>query len=215
MNPLRIMLVALPLLAASVHAGAQVRQDGVLVRKGLLGSHLDADAFQTSHLSELKGAHRVAIAVFNVAFPNRNHYTAKTGGTRSIGAFRFGSSSKSVMDTSITGVDQATRQRIADKAYRAFVDQLTAAGYEVVDQATFAGLAPERATWTAKPNFAEGRMAAMSRQQACRSISCPATPLSATPAVCSGSNSWRLPLRSIGRKRISAHRISPTKPTSA
>jgi hypothetical protein len=61
------------------------------------------------------------------------------------------------MDTSLKGVDPATRQRIADQAYADFVARLKAAGYEVVDQAEFNRLAPERATWKAQPNFGEGR----------------------------------------------------------
>ena len=139
------------ILAVSMPAMAQRRIEGVLARSG------DADAFQLAHGSELKGAHRVAISVFNVAFPNRNHYTAVASGSHS-GAFgTFGSSSKSVMDTTITGVDPATRQRIADRAYASFVAQLQAAGYEVVDQAEFARLAPERQGWTAQRPFAEGR----------------------------------------------------------
>jgi hypothetical protein len=99
----------------------------------------------------------VAISVFNVEFPNSNHYTAKSSGSRGLALGRFSSTSKSTMDTTLRGVDRATRQRIADKAYAAFVADLTQAGYEVVDQTTFARLAPERATWTAAPNFAEGR----------------------------------------------------------
>lgn len=153
----RVFASALTALIAVTPAVAQVRVDGALVRRGFMGQTVQPDAFQVAHASEFKGAHRVAISVFNVAFPNTNHYTATTGGSHS-GAFgQFSSSSKSTMDTSLTGVDQATRQRIADQAYAAFVARLTAAGYEVVDQPTFAQLAPERATWTARPNFSEGR----------------------------------------------------------
>lgn len=148
---------ALLVLMAASPALAQVRQDGVLVRKGMLGQIVEPDAFQVAHTVELKGAHRVAISVFNVAFPDRNHYTAKASGSHS-GAFaQFSSSSESVMDTSLKGVDRATRQRIADAAYASFVSQLREAGYEVVDQQAFAKLAPERQTWTAQPNFAQGR----------------------------------------------------------
>jgi hypothetical protein len=155
----RLWSALLALMVASP-ALAQVREDGVLVRKGVLGQTVAPDAFQVAHPVELKGAHRVAIAVFNVAFPDRNHYTAKSSGSHSGALARFSTSSQSVMDTSLKGVDQATRQRIADAAYASFVSQLRTAGYEVVDQQAFSRLAPERQTWTAQPNFSQGRFGA-------------------------------------------------------
>jgi len=54
-------------------------------------------------------------------------------------------------------VDQATQQRIADKAYAVFVQQLAAAGYDVVEPAELARLTPEYATWEPLPNFTQGR----------------------------------------------------------
>jgi len=61
------------------------------------------------------------------------------------------------MDTVMTGVDQATQQRIADKAYAVFVQQLIAAGYDLVEPAELARLTPEYATWQPLPNFTQGR----------------------------------------------------------
>ena len=140
------------LLAAAVAqpAPAQVRDNGVLVQRGFLGQKLLPNEFQIIHASEFKGAHRVAIAVFNVAFPSHNHFTAKTSGTHS-GMFGMSSRAASTMDTTLSGVDRATQQRIADRAYAAFVAQLTAAGYDVVDQNELHRLAPELATWTPEP----------------------------------------------------------------
>ena len=60
----------------------------------------------------------------------------------------------------MTGVDKATQQRITDKAYALFVSTLTAAGFEVVDQAELAKLAPEFAKWESSPNFSVGRYGA-------------------------------------------------------
>ncbi len=73
--------------------------------------------------------------MFDVAFPHENHFTAYTRGHNSL----FSSAAKASMRTTMTGVDQATQQRITDKAYALFVAQLTEAGYEVVDQATDEG----------------------------------------------------------------------------
>ena len=59
---------------------AQQRDNGAIVTKGLLGQKVTPDDFQIIHASEFKSAHRVAIAVFNDAFPNTNHFTARTNG---------------------------------------------------------------------------------------------------------------------------------------
>ena len=145
------MVLTLGLALAGASAPAQVRENGVLVQRGFLGQKLQPNEFQIVHGSEFKGAHRVAISVFNVAFPSHNHFTAKTTGSHS-GMFGMSSRAASTMDTTLSGVDRATQQRIADRAYAAFVAQLTAAGYEVVDQAELHRLAPELATWAPEPS---------------------------------------------------------------
>jgi hypothetical protein len=148
-----VITTALTVLSMPV-AYAEIRVDGMFMKKNFLG-HLEkpSDEFQIVHGSEFKGAHKVAISVFDVAFPHENHFTATSRGSNSM----FSKASNSGMKTTLTGIDQATQQRITDKAYATFVAQLTAAGYEVVDQATLANAAPEFATWEKLPNFTEGR----------------------------------------------------------
>lgn len=140
-------------LAAPV--AAQERVKGALVERGFLHQQIQPDAIKVFHGSEFKGAHRVAISVFSVAFPNENHFfaAARGGGLGSL----MGGGAKASMDTSLSGVDHATRQRIADKAYAAFVTQLIAAGYEIVEAPELAAAAPEYASWPAVPNYSTGR----------------------------------------------------------
>ena len=135
-----------------VATAAQVRDMGAIQQQGFLGRTVAPDEFKVFHDSEFKGAHKVAISVFNVAFPDENHFTAPSSGRP--GLF---SRSGPVLRTTLSGVDTATRQRITNKAYALFVRQLTAAGYEVVDQAELARLAPEFATWTSLPNYSQGK----------------------------------------------------------
>ncbi|MEO8743621.1 MAG: hypothetical protein ABI365_10580 [Lysobacteraceae bacterium] len=134
-------------------ASAQERVNGVIERHGFLGRTIEPDEFQVFHPKEFQATHKVAISVFNVAFPRENHFSANTKGSNSM----FSHAAKASMHTTMTGVDQATQQRIADRAYALFVAQLKDAGYEVVDQAGLAQAAPEYATWAALPNFSEGR----------------------------------------------------------
>ena len=123
--------------------------------------------FHIVHSDGFKGApKRIAISVFNVAFPNQKFQSAETKRTTSWGSLSaLGTAMKNTLTeqksaaqhTQLDGIDQATRQRITDAAYADFVAQLTAAGYEVIGAGDLAALTPEYATWTAQPNFAEGR----------------------------------------------------------
>jgi hypothetical protein len=135
-------------------AAAQARVDGAIQQHGWLGQTVSPDEIKVFHGSEFKGAHRVAISVFDVAFPSENHFTANTRAHGMLG------SARASLRTTMTGVDAATQQRITDRAYAQFVAQLTAAGYEVVDQRQLATLAPEFATWASLPNFSQGRFGA-------------------------------------------------------
>lgn len=149
--------VALSLAATASITGSasgQVRNDGALVQHNAFGRAVVGDEVKVEHGSEFKGAHKVAISVFDVAFPDQNHFTANIHGNMFHGA------ASSSMSTSLHGIDRATQQRIADKAYALFVAQLTAAGYEVVDQAELTRLAPEFGRWDTLPNFTEGRFGA-------------------------------------------------------
>lgn len=147
------------LIAASTApslASAQ-RVDGAIQNHGFFQQAIRPDEMQILHASEFKGAHKVAISVFDVAFPAEQHVVATTSGHNISG---WSSSAKAYMDTTMTGVDKATQQRIADKAYALFVGQLTAAGYEVIDQAELGRLAPEFKSWDSLPNFTQGRFGA-------------------------------------------------------
>ena len=109
--------------------------------------------FQILHSDGFKGAHRVAVSVFNVAFPDEN-----TIGAHMRNQNRYlGYSADVTIHTKLQGVDQATRQRIADAAYVGFLDELKRAGFEVVSAEELARLAPEFTTWTSVPNFSQGR----------------------------------------------------------
>ena len=112
--------------------------------------------FMIQHSNEFKGAKRVAISVFNVAFPEENSLTANMNTHNNIAVYH----NSSTLHTTLQGVDQATRQRIADAAYASFVGELKQAGYDVVEAAELARLAPEYSTWTAVPNFSQGRYGA-------------------------------------------------------
>jgi hypothetical protein len=109
--------------------------------------------FQIQHIDGFKGAKRVAISVFNVAFPDENSLTANMHAHNNIAVYH----TSSTLHTTLQGVDPATRQRIADAAYAGFVDELTRAGFDVVPPDELARLAPEYKTWTSLPNFSKGR----------------------------------------------------------
>jgi hypothetical protein len=125
-----------------------------------------AGDFLIQHSDGFKGAKRVAISVFNVAFPNENSLTAslhtKPSSTTSNGYYMSVTTTTSfhktsTLHTTLQGVDHATRQRIADSAYATFVEELQHAGYEVVSAEELTKLAPEYATWKSMPNFTQGR----------------------------------------------------------
>lgn len=144
---------AMALLAAGP-APAQERANGAIQGHNVFGQAVSPDEVKVVHGSEFKGARKVAISVFDVAFPGENHFTANTRAHGMLG------SARASLSTTMTGVDQATQQRITDRAYALFVAQLTAAGYEVVDQRELARLAPEFGTWASLPNFSQGRFGA-------------------------------------------------------
>ena len=76
------------------------------------------------------GAQQVVIGGFKVGFVEHKKMKAKAGG----GFLGSGFGGKSLAKVTLTGVDQATRQAIADAAYADFVSGLRAAGYDVVDR---------------------------------------------------------------------------------
>jgi hypothetical protein len=81
---------------------------------------------------------RVAVAGFRVVFVTHNEARAFVGATYLPGGVERGSA-RAKMEVDLKGVDDATMQAITDRAYQLFVDQLKAAGREVV--------APEAASY--------------------------------------------------------------------
>ena len=134
------------------------RVDGMIMQRGAFGRMSAPDEFIQFNEKEFRGAKKLAIAVFNVAFPKDNEFTATANGSAGLGL--FSSSSSSTFSSTMKGVDPETQQRIADKAYSLFVEKLQSAGYELVDAAELARAAPEYATWDALPNFSPGRYGA-------------------------------------------------------
>jgi hypothetical protein len=121
---------------------------------------------QIQHSDGFKGAKKVAISVFNVAFPDQNVQSAQKSSSYKFGSFsaigtaletKVTTTKSAYQHTEIVGIDQATRQRVADKAYADFVTKLTQAGYEVVSVEDLAKMAPEYASWDTQPNFTQGR----------------------------------------------------------
>lgn len=145
------LAVAIP---GSVAAQQQLDR-GAIVKHGWLNQRVAIEPLdiRNSNGDQIKGAHRIGITVFTVAFPDEFELQAKSSGHR--GMF-FGSKS-STMHTRLTGIDLAARQRITDAAYADFVAQLTAAGFEVLTPSALAAAAPEYGSWTSEPNGAQGR----------------------------------------------------------
>ncbi|MDR3395303.1 MAG: hypothetical protein P4L70_09925 [Parasulfuritortus sp.] len=162
------LITIAPALQAEVQKGAMSTQKISFGSGGggATGIEVVGD-FHIIHIDGFKGApKRIAISVFNVAFPNEKFQSAESKRTTKWGSLSaLGtaltntlSEKKSVAQhTQIVGIDNSTRQRIADAAYDDFVVQLSKAGYEVINAADLARLTPEYATWTTQPNFSEGR----------------------------------------------------------
>jgi hypothetical protein len=162
------LLVITPSLHADVQKGPMSTQKISFGSGGGGPTGIDVVGdFHVIHIDGFKNApKRVGISVFNVAFRNEKFQSAESKRTTTWGSLSaIGSALTNTLtekkaasqNTHLTGVDQTVRQRIADAAYENFVAQLTKAGYEVVGAADLAKLTPEFATWTAQPNFSEGR----------------------------------------------------------
>ena len=148
--------------AAGILAGFQVQpataqqvEHGVTVQHGWLNTRTAIEPIQVKNLngSQIKGMQRVAISVFNVEFPDEYNLEARSSGK----AGSMASVRTAKLTTRLVGMDLASRQRIADAAYADFVNELKAAGFEVVDHAALVAAAPEISTWTTQPNGSQGR----------------------------------------------------------
>ncbi len=82
-------------------------------------------------------SNRVAVPGFRVVFVTHNEARAIVRASYLPG--RETGTAKAKMEVDLKGVDDATLQAITDRAYKLFVDQLTAAGREVVPVTEFAG----------------------------------------------------------------------------
>ena len=151
----RSIIVAGLVLAMGLPAAAQQIERGVTVQRGWFNTRTAIEPIQVKNLngSQIKGMQRVAISVFNVEFPDEFHLEAKSSGT----AGSMGSNYSANLTTHLVGMDLASRQRIADAAYADFVEELKAAGFEVIDHAALVAAAPEISTWTSVPNGYQGR----------------------------------------------------------
>jgi hypothetical protein len=85
-----------------------------------------AAEYTQAHKPDVLAGKRIAITSFGVEYQTK----VKAYGSS------FGSTSSSTSVLSLDGVKPETMQAIADEAYAELVRDLTAAGYEVVDQAT-------------------------------------------------------------------------------
>ncbi len=93
--------------------------------KGKMGGTFGKDVVQV-----MPNGKRVAVAGFRVAFITENTVTAQVRASYMPGRDTSGASS--TLHLVLSGVDQATMQRITDKAYADFLAQLRFAGREVV-----------------------------------------------------------------------------------
>ena len=84
-------------------------------------------------------SNRVAVSGFRVVFVTHNEARAFVGATYLPGGVETGSA-RAKMEVDLRGVDDATLQAITDQAYNTFLEQLKAAGREVVvpDAASYA-----------------------------------------------------------------------------
>ena len=161
MHPRSIAAAGLLVWFAAQPAVAQQIEHGTTVQRGWFNTRTAIEPIQVKNLngSQIKGMQRVAISVFNVEFPDEYHLQAKSSGTTGAGSAsgRMGSVRTVDLTTHLVGMDLVSRQQIADAAYADFVDELKAAGFEVVDHSGLVAAAPEISTWTTQPNGSQGR----------------------------------------------------------
>jgi hypothetical protein len=141
---------------------AQQIENGVTIQRSWFNSRTAIEPIQVKNTNgdQIRGMQRVAVSVFNVAFPDTFDLKVDSNGTS--GSLSYGSGMmishrSSELHTNLVGMDLATRQRITDAAYADFVNELKAAGFEVVDQAALIAAAPEINTWESLPSGTQGR----------------------------------------------------------
>ncbi|HEY1096640.1 MAG TPA: hypothetical protein VGF14_05315 [Alphaproteobacteria bacterium] len=131
-NILSLSVAAL-LLAACV--GGPSATDSITQgaeRKGGLFGLAKNDSVIATTPEAFKGTNDVVIGAFSVGFLTQKTDSAKAGG----GLLGNGMGGKSTAHSNLNGINDATLQSITDKAYDAFLKDLKAAGYNVVDRST-------------------------------------------------------------------------------
>jgi len=99
----------------------------------------------------LKGKSTIALGAFRVAFKMHDQVVSIARGALS------GNGGSSVTDdTTLSGVDHALMQKIADQVYADFLSQAKAKGYSIVDSAALAASSPEYKALPTTASFTEG-----------------------------------------------------------
>jgi hypothetical protein len=111
-------------------------------RKGGFMGLAKTDSIVTTTPKAFAGADKVVIGSFVVGFATYKTNSAKAGG----GLTGSGFGGKSTAKSTLTGIDHATMQSIADKAYAKFVSDLKSAGYKVENRAQLAEFADFKKT---------------------------------------------------------------------
>jgi hypothetical protein len=129
-------LFALALLAL---ASAAVAQEAITLPDLNPSEWFDGKmggTFGAKTVTAFAKTNRVAIAGFRVVYVTHNEASAMVRASYLPGGVETGAA-RSKMEVDLKGVDDATLQAITDRAYQRFVDQLKAAGREVVTPAAF------------------------------------------------------------------------------
>lgn len=115
-------------------------QKGAEQKGGFMGLSKN-DAVIVNTPAAFKNANTVVIGSFIVGFATYKTDSAKAGG----GLMGNGMGGKSTAKSTLTGIDNATMQKITDKAYASFIASLKAKGYTIAD----------RGQWTSYPDVAK------------------------------------------------------------
>jgi hypothetical protein len=136
-------------------AFAQAMEHGITVQRGWFNSRTKIEPIQVKNTNgdQIKGMQRVAISVFNVAFPD--DFDVKVTSNGKAGSMMSHRSAE--MHTNLVGMDLATRQSITNAAYADFINELKAAGFEVLNHTALVAAAPELSTWENLPSGTHGR----------------------------------------------------------
>jgi len=141
MRPSRAFLVALLLLSsAAAHAADAITLPDLNPSEWFDGKM--GGTFGAKTVTAFAKTNRVAVAGFRVVYVTHNEAQAFVRATYLPGGVETGSA-RAKMEVDLRGVDDATLQAITDSAYKLFLEQLKAAGREIVSEdemkASYAG----------------------------------------------------------------------------